>query len=74
MTQKLPPDLRQTMTNLETALRNTAPADLLDLQADLHRLCEKLAQQGYEVPDRLRALDQLLTETLAEAQFDNLPL
>lgn len=74
MTDQLPADLNQTATELEAAIRAAPPAARIELQADLHRLCERLSREGYVVPDRLRRLDQILTDAVVEAQFDNLPV
>lgn len=74
MTVQLPADLNQSVNELEDAIRATPPAARIELQADLHRLCERLSREGYVVPERLRRLDQILTDAAVEAQFDNLPV
>lgn len=74
MTAHLPQDLRDQMMALEAALRATPAAARAELQGDLHRLCHRLTQGGYAVPERLRALDALLTDAATEARFDNLPV
>lgn len=74
MTDQLPADLNQTATEFEAAIRAAPPAARIELQADLHRLCEMLSREGHAVPERLRRLDQILTDAVVEAQFDNLPV
>lgn len=74
MTDELPQDLILMMSGLEAQIRATPLAQRVELQADLHRLCERLVRDGYEVPDRLRALDALLTEAAEDGPFDNLPV
>jgi hypothetical protein len=74
MTDQLPAELIHSIKALEAEIRQTPPDARLDLQRDLHRLCERLEHAGYIVPERLRALDQILTDAVTEAQFDNLPV
>lgn len=74
MTQHLPKDLQGSITDLEAQIRAMGPDQRVELQQDLHRLCDKLEREGYDVPDRLRALDRILAETMVEALFDNLPV
>lgn len=74
MTDKLPADVIRTVSDLEAQIRATPMDARLELQGDLHRLCERLLRDGYEVPQRLMDLDSMLTDALLEAQFDNLPV
>lgn len=74
MSEPLPAGLSQTLAELEAAIRATPPAARRALQADLHRLCDRLSREGHELPERLLALDRSLTEAVVEAQFDNLPV
>ena len=74
MTDQLPRDLILMMKALEAEIRATLPEARVELQGDLHRLCVRLEHEGYQVPERLRALDALLTDAATEAQFDNLPV
>ena len=74
MTDKLPADVIRTVSDLEALIRATPSTARLELQGDLHRLCERLVRDGYEVPQRLMELDSILTDAMLEAQFDNLPV
>ena len=74
MTDHIPEDLIRSMQQIEAEIRATPLEERVALQGDLHRLCARLQREGYDVPDRLRALDDLLTDAATEAQFDNLPV
>jgi hypothetical protein len=74
MLHGLPQDLSRPIDDIEARIRATPIQDRLELQADLHRLCLRLEREGYEVPERLRNLDQILTDAATEAQFDNMPV
>lgn len=73
MTDTLP-DLIRSMDELEAEIRSTPAEAGSELHANLHRLCKRLDHAGYPVPERLRALDKILTDAVTEAQFDNLPV
>jgi|GEM_PF-2162701 len=74
MTEQLPDYLSEPITEIEARIKATPPEERLHLQADLHRLCQRLVDEGYEVPQRLRLLDSMMTDAVTEAQFDNLPV
>jgi hypothetical protein len=74
MTEQLPDTLSDPIHDIEVRIKATPPEEREHLQADLHRLCQRLQDEGYEVPERLRLLDRLLTDAVTEAQFDNMPV
>ena len=74
MIEQLPDSLSDPIRDIEARIKATLPDERDDLQAGLHRLCHCLESQGYEVPERLRLLDRLLTDAMTEAQFDNMPV
>lgn len=74
MTELLPEELQHPINELEARVRVTPEKDRAKLQGDLHSLCQKLERAGYAIPDRLRELDEMLTDSQVEAQFDNLPV
>lgn len=74
MTEQLPKEMLQPITQLEALIRATPENERAQLQGDLHRLCERLEREGYAIPDRLRELDEMLTDGQVETQFDNLPV
>lgn len=74
MTHQLPDSLSDPIHDIEVRIKATPPEDRQSLQVDLHRLCQRLEDEGYEVPERLRLLDSLLTDAVTEAQFDNMPV
>ncbi len=74
MTEQLPKEMLQPIKALDALIRATPESERAQLQGDLHRLCERLAREGYAIPDRLRELDELLTDSKVESQFDNLPV
>ncbi|MFD1508671.1 hypothetical protein [Lacimonas salitolerans] len=45
-----------------------------EVQARLHVMMAKLRAEGTPVPQRLRDLDQILTDAAAEDRFDNMPI
>jgi hypothetical protein len=52
-----------------------APASRQHLyQRNLHVLVERALGAGVSLPDRVRTLDERLTEAAIEAQFDNMPV
>lgn len=44
------------------------------MQADLKQLVQDMMESGMAVPCDLRNMDEILTEELVEAQFDNMPV
>ncbi|MFU8882550.1 MAG: hypothetical protein ACNA7Q_09305 [Rhodobacterales bacterium] len=74
MTTSLPNDLMHPLADIEARIRATPPDQCRQLHADLRRLCDRLEHKGFELPDRLRNLDRMLTEAAVEDQFDNMPV
>jgi hypothetical protein len=74
MTTPLPNDLMHPLADIEARIRATPPDQCRQLQADLRKLCDRLERRGFDLPERLRNLDRMLTEAAAEDQFDNMPV
>jgi hypothetical protein len=74
MTNSLPNDLMHPLADIEARIRATPPDQTRQLHADLRRLCDRLESKGFELPERLRSLDRMLTEAAVEEQFDNMPV
>ena len=74
MNTRLPNELSHALADIEARIRTTQPGQRSELQADLHALCSRLEREGFDLPERLRNLDRMLTEAAVEEQFDNLPV
>lgn len=59
---------------LEMAVAACAPDALHECRTRLHAMLADLDRAGHPVPQRLRALEDLLADAEVEDQFDNLPV
>lgn len=67
-------DLVAQATVLEKRIREATPMSRLDLLPEFSGLLAGIRQAGGAVPSGLKALEQALSEELAESQFDNMPV
>lgn len=67
-------DYAQATLQLRARMEQALPSDRAALQADLKQLVQDMMESGMAVPCDLRNMDEILTEELVEAQFDNMPV
>jgi len=67
-------DLFSQAERLENRISAADRAQRLALQPEFSLILERLAEQGEQVPKRMRRLDAALTEEAIEDRFDNMPI
>jgi len=72
--KSIPAGLAQEIASIECDIAQAPVQQLLVLQPKLQAVLRDLAARGYDIPARLRVLEDELECAAVEAQFDNLPL
>jgi len=67
-------DLISQAETLERRISAAEPDQRLALQPQFSKVLARLQSRGCPVPQRLRKLDNALTEEAVEARFDNMPV
>ncbi|WP_137700014.1 DUF342 domain-containing protein [Marimonas lutisalis] len=67
-------DFVKALETLESRIEALPDDKRHELQPEIQALVDKMAAEGEQVPDRLRALDERQDDAAIEAQFDNLPV
>lgn len=66
--------LLKSVENLERRIKTAEPAVRLSLQPEFHKALQRIRAGGDRVPFRLRRLESVLCDEIAEARFDNMPV
>ncbi len=64
----------QALETLEARIARLPNEQCHVVQKELHDLIERMLGAGLKPPERVRRLDDMLTEGAIEAQFDNMPV
>ncbi|QBF32558.1 hypothetical protein [Thalassococcus sp. S3] len=67
-------EMIQFAETLEARIASSNAAGRQSLQPKLHKLIVQLGENGFDVPRRLKRLDNELVEEAIEARFDNMPV
>lgn len=67
-------DLKKRAFELEREAENGNAKTRLSVQPQFEQVLSRLAARGYQVPARLRNLNNALKEEAIEDMFDNLPV
>ncbi|SDN37993.1 hypothetical protein SAMN05216196_101342 [Lutimaribacter pacificus] len=68
------PRLVPMIEELEQAAMACAPEAREEVRKRLHSMIAQLRAEGHPVPQRLRDVDEMLTDASVEDRFDNMPL